>query len=196
MTTIDGELLPSHPYLMLRDMPTAPVPLIVGKTRDEGTVFVYPNYADKLSEDMYRLYLTSYLPAMALDDMMKVGDCRAALAAFAGDFALICPTVWLANQFASSSQNQRVYSYQFMNASENMQRTAPILGAYHSCDTAFTFGTVPDATPVDEQLTRNVHDYWFSFVRDGVPSGEQLWPSYTAEPHTEMLFGVPLSKRV
>jgi len=99
MTTIDGELLPSHPYLMLRDMPTAPVPLIVGKTRDEGTVFVYPNYADKLSEDMYRLYLTSYLPAMALDDMMKVypcaadGDCRAALAAFAGDFALICPTV-------------------------------------------------------------------------------------------------------
>lgn len=99
MTTIDGELLPSHPYLILRDMPTAPVPLIVGKTRDEGTVFVYPNYEDKLSEDMYRLYLTSYLPAMALDDMMKVypcaadGDCRAALAAFAGDFALICPTV-------------------------------------------------------------------------------------------------------
>lgn len=83
-----------------------------------------------------------------------------------------------------------------MNASENMQRTAPTLGAYHSCDTAFTFGTVPDATPVDEQLTRNVHDYWFSFVRDGVPSGEQLWLSYTAEPRTEMLFGVPLSKRV
>jgi carboxylesterase type B len=62
--------------------------------------------------------------------------------------------VWLQDRLVAAQHNAPVFVYQFVNASQAMQTARPELGAYHSCDTAFTFGTVPNASATDELLTK------------------------------------------
>lgn len=171
-----------------------PVPLIIGTTRDEFSLFtdlpLLPLATGKAE-------MTRMVERLAGRDTAEriarlyPGDRRGRIA-FGTDLVFRMPTIAFADNHAEAGNE--VFSYRLDWEAKGLFSR---LGATHSVDLPLLFkdfmrpfravyvGLLPD--PRRHVLSERMRDHWLSFVREGRPGGD--WAAYVPEERRTMIFG-------
>ncbi|MGC6330311.1 carboxylesterase/lipase family protein [Rhizorhabdus sp. FW153] len=189
---VDGSVLPDLPLSMIRDGRAAPVPLLIGTTRDEiaffgpnaardGTVVQgdLANMAIEAFAPAYDAY-TSNFPALSPVD-------RRYRALTAEEYWL--PTLRTAAAHASARRPTWLYRLDMPRGA------APNAGyAVHGSELPLVWDKVRDPQsaflgpegPAAEALARRMHAHWISFIRSGKPGAD--WPLHRPDAPQTMVF--------
>ncbi|MDG4663937.1 carboxylesterase family protein [Mycobacterium sp. 236(2023)] len=175
--------LPTDPVAAFAEARAARVPVLMGTTRDEWTLFValqkLRGAGDYTAGNYPRLLAQTYgADAAAVEGRYPLTgypDVALAYAATVTDGVLACPAQRWAGDL---SRDEDVYFYEFNDrdapAPEPL-RTLPFpVGASHSLELRYLFD-VGGAPPPDEAqfaLGDRMIDYWASFVKTGEPGGD------------------------
>ncbi|MDQ1489587.1 MAG: para-nitrobenzyl esterase [Actinomycetota bacterium] len=201
---LDGAALSAHPFDPVAAPSAAAVPLLIGTTRDEMTLFTVaiPGFS-LLTEDV--------LPAVAAT--MNGADSSALLEVYARTRPGSSPaerlTALMTDRFrvgsirlaerklaggAPPDPAGSVFMYRF-------DFTTPVLegrlGAPHALDIAFCFDNLSQTRlhggrPEAPELAERVSEAWLAFARAGDPNhpGLPAWPTYDTDRRATMLFDV------
>jgi para-nitrobenzyl esterase len=194
--------LPAAPQTLLGTGATARVPVLIGNTADEFTLFVAVSYLRRKSLPPYRSLLGDTFGAEAPLVAARYpldrydGSVALAYAAAVTDGVFACPI----NAYATGLARRNgvpVYSYEFADrtapAPEPM-RTLPFrVGASHALELRYLFdmGGAPPLNAAQRKLSDRMINYWSRFVRTGSPSsgdddmpgrngdapGQPAWPA-------------------
>ncbi|KIU18509.1 carboxylesterase [Mycolicibacterium llatzerense] len=190
-------LLPVDPMRAISTGGAARVPVMIGTTRDEFTLFVALQYlraGKRFHADGYPHLLQSTFGA----DAAAVAE-RYPLNRYGGSAAVAYSTAVTDGAFACVADrigdalvaDAPVYGYEFADPAPptpDPLRHLPFpVGASHSLDLRYIFnmGGAPPPAPEQVALSDQMIDYWSSFVRDGRPSadGAPEWPQLTGGDH-------------
>ncbi|HEV7536413.1 MAG TPA: carboxylesterase family protein, partial [Acidimicrobiia bacterium] len=196
---VDDIGLPAHPFDPVAAPTAASVPLLIGTTRDEMTLFTsaMPGFA-MLTEQV--------LPTLA--GAMNGGDASALLEVYARTRPGVSPaerlTALMTDRFRIGSIRLAerkvaggagpVFMYRF-------DFTTPVLegrlGAPHAIEIAFCFDNLGKTglhgnRPKAPALAERVSEAWLAFARTGDPNhrGLPAWPAYDTTRRSTMLFDV------
>jgi para-nitrobenzyl esterase len=185
---VDGWFLPKSVGEIYAAGEQAHVPLLAGWNADEvrGEVVSTLN---KMTAEGFAAQAATDFPGHA-DDFLKLyphsNDQEALNSAsdFAGDrFIAYSTWKWLDAQVATGQSP--VYRYLFALGNPGDRYHTPAVGAFHSDDIEYVFGTLdsrPEALwrPEDRKLSNEIQSYWTNFARTGDPNGPGLprWPKY------------------
>lgn len=178
--------LPVDPLTGAADGDAAAVPVLIGTTRDEFTLFAALRYlteGERYGAERYHPLLVEAFgdradAVAARYPVDRYGDVAPAYSAAVTDALFACVADRLA---ADLARHAPVYAYEFADraapAPEPLTTLPFEVGASHSLDVRYLFdvGGAPDLTPVQQELSRQMIDYWSAFVRTGDP-GHQ-WPA-------------------
>ncbi|MEV5978303.1 carboxylesterase family protein [Streptomyces sp. NPDC052114] len=181
---VGGAFLPSQPTEAYAKGTAARVPVLGGANRDEGQLHAFARFDGQgrpLSADQYPTALTdTYGPrlggrVLATYPLAGHASPTHAYGAAFGDMAFACPALRLNTALAARGP---VYAYEFAD------RTSPPFASLRALDTDYDFGATHVnevqylfrhfglTSPFDAQqrlLSRQMVQYWGSFIRDGVP---------------------------
>jgi para-nitrobenzyl esterase len=194
---VDGRVLPAHPFDRVASPCSASVPLLIGTTKDEMTLFTYPNEAlDALDDGAARaLFVGSH------------GEAGAALyAAYSATRPSGTPvqrlTQMMTDRFrvgsirlAERKEAQQAASVWMYRLDYETDVLGGALGAPHGLDVAYIFG-IPEATqlsgtrPGRHDLAARMSASFTAFARTGTPQTDLLpeWAPYDATTRTTMIF--------
>lgn len=206
LPVVDGGLIDRPPADAISDGSAATVPLLVGTTRDEATLFLVtdPTTAELDMEGVLRRIekITSRPAAEVLVDAYRTarearGEAtspRDILTAVTTDYVFRMPSLSLAA--AAYKHQVSTYAYLFTWESPFL---GGIFGSAHGLDMPFVFGTVEDdavamfsgSGPVATAISRAMQSAWVAFARSGDPSCDELgeWPAYDPLRWPTMVLG-------
>ena len=189
----DGRVLPSDPLAVLKKGIPHPVPMILGSTLNEGTLYLQgekdlslPRYDAFLqarfgprkdqARGIFPAREDSQVPG-AMDRVLTVGA-----------------NAWPARLMARSLERRGVRAYLYQFTRRPRTELALRLGAHHGVDLAYVFGNLdpPEAyDPLDREISRQVMGAWVRFAATGDPNGPGLpeWRPYTAASEEYLEFG-------
>lgn len=202
--TVDGRILPSHPFDPGAPLISADVPLITGTNLNESVNGVdHPDPRNMTAEEMNRRLSEAY-----------GADAEAIVAAYRQDYpkatpfdlyAAVSTARWRIPSFEQAARKAAlgaapayVYIYAW--------RT-PVLddrpGTFHAAEISFVFDNahICDHYSVGDpgalHLSSQMGAAWVSFARTGNPNHSALpyWPAYTADNRATMYFDVPCEVR-
>ncbi|OGN88874.1 MAG: hypothetical protein A2158_08425 [Chloroflexi bacterium RBG_13_46_14] len=198
---IDGKIIPDIPYELIKKGAGAGVQIIAGTNLEEWTLLcMMDTRLPDLNETGLLRRLDYYLPSEYAYGLVEAyraarsarGMCTSAPEIFKAiqtDRMFRMPCLKVVD--AQTRHNPSTYNYLFTWKSPALGGT---LGACHSLDIGFVFGTyVPEfhgSGPATERLSTNMQDAWLAFARTGDPSCESLgaWLPY-GQNRTTMVFG-------
>ncbi|KAM9977178.1 hypothetical protein ACTFIR_011036 [Dictyostelium discoideum] len=189
---VDCDIILGQPLTMIRDgILVNNVPLIIGETKDEGNLFVYLNFQEKITQHKYRnmislmfgsnsqMVLNKY-PAPTSNDDNNKGDCRPILSKLYGDYVFRCPNRYLINRLLTqnnkSSSSPVIYHYQFRHSLSDGHPFPYCSGiACHGSELPLIFNTYESAMNFelddDEiQFSQDINRYWVNFISNGDPN--------------------------
>jgi para-nitrobenzyl esterase len=202
--TVDGRILPSHPFDPGAPAISADVPLITGTDLNEAV-----SALDRLNAD-----------AMTVEELNRLikevfgGDAEAIIASYRQDYPKATPfglyAAIAASQFripafaqaARKAAQGAAPAYAYIYA----WRT-PVLdnrpGTFHACEISFVFDSAElcdhysAGDPGAFVLSNQMSTAWATFARTGNPnhSGMPHWPAYTADIRATMYFDTPCTVR-
>jgi para-nitrobenzyl esterase len=185
---VDGYFLPDSVPNIYAAGNQAHVPLLAGWNADEvraavllapkkPTVDSFTTQAQAEFGANAQKFLAVYPATTDAEALTSAGD-------FASDrFIAYSTWRWLEAQVATGKAP--VYRYRLDLGSPGDKYHLAILGAFHSDDIEYVFGTLdsrPEAVwrPEDRKLSDQIGAYWTNFARTGDPNGPNLpkWPTY------------------
>jgi para-nitrobenzyl esterase len=198
--TVDGHVIPAHPADLLDRGQVARVPLIIGDTTDEGTLFTLSHpvkTAAAWREYARRVYPVGGDDLLAQYPVGSDADVFKSLSRYLTDWMFASTTRGVARALAK--QNRRVWRYQFtrVNAGASPIPNLP-LGAFHSAELGYVFGELqwPGSRPnpydaTDRGLARAMSAAWVRFASTGDPNGVELpsWPQHGPSEDRRLAFG-------
>ncbi len=189
--SVDGYFLPDSVPNIYAAGHQAHVPLLAGWNADESrgqilldktptTVDTFAAMAHTQFGDRASDFLAVYPASTDAEATQSAGD-------FASDKSIAFSTWrWLESQVATGQS--LVHRYRLDLGSPGDKNHAAILGAFHSDDIEYVFGTLdsrPGATwrSEDRKLSDQMGSYWTNFARTGDPNGTGLpvWPTYNSK---------------
>src|SRR5258708_7859682 len=202
--TVDGRILPRHPFDPGAPEISADVPLLTGTDLHEGVSGLgRPDAIGMGLEELNRLVKEEF------------GDrSQAIIDAYRRDYpkanpfdlyAIIAAAPFRRPAFEQASRKAalgRAPAYSYIYS----WRT-PVLdnrpGSFHACEIAFTFDNAEicdhysGGTPEAFVLSKQISTAWMNFARTGNPNHDGLphWPTYTAEHRATMYFDTPCEVR-
>jgi para-nitrobenzyl esterase len=203
--TVDGHILPRHPFDPGAPELSADVPLITGTNLHE-----FVNGLDRPEASAMEMGEVNRLVSEAFGEHSK-----AIVEAFRRDYPKATPFDLYATIAASSQTRRPAFAQALRKAALGAAHAysyifswrTPVLddrpGPFHACEIAFAFD---NAELCDHYsggaaeafvLSKQVSTAWVSFARTGNPnhSGIPHWPAYTAEHHATMYFDTPCEMR-
>ena len=195
---VDGKILPQQPFDPAASPVSAGVPVMIGCTRTEMTLFSLNDPAAfQLDEDGLRKRITDLLPAqapemIALYRKLNPGASPSDLYfLIASDYRYGAPTMKIAERRAALRKGP-VYLYYF-------RWESPVQGGRlkspHTMEIPFAFDNVKIAErltgggPEAMALADKVSDAWIAFARTGNPNTPKLphWPAFTAKDRATLV---------
>jgi para-nitrobenzyl esterase len=188
---IDGRHIPDHPFSLISSGKHAAVPVIVGRNRDEGTMFppLGGGSATALQADIDGIYGSE--ASAARNAFAATSDAEARLQgqrAFA-DIVFNWNAAALAAVLAESGKSP-VYSYHFealgaVPADAAFEEgSGADLGTFHGSEIGFALCTQAargfSMGATQHRLTKRMSRWWLQFARSGTPNGNgpDTWPRY------------------
>ncbi len=194
---IDGRVLPATPAAIVDAVLHTRVPVLLGATADQGTVFVGDaNVQTAAQYEAYvRVAFKSNAPAvLARYPASAYPTPLAALAALLTDGSFTCPARTRARTLAK--HGPAAFQYEFTHVTQAGQQLR--LGAWHGSELEFVFGTLRDrqsagVPPAELALADAMMGYWAQFARSGTPSapGAPQWAPFTASSEPYLNLGTP-----
>eukprot|EP00823_Brevimastigomonas_motovehiculus_P004286 TRINITY_DN2799_c0_g1_i1.p1 TRINITY_DN2799_c0_g1~~TRINITY_DN2799_c0_g1_i1.p1 ORF type:complete len:548 (-),score=69.52 TRINITY_DN2799_c0_g1_i1:349-1992(-) len=196
----DGVLFSENPLTSFANNRFRSVPLMEGNTLNDGNSFAFAWSPNPTTDDQYAQMLKESYGARVTSDLLALypcadynaSDCRFAYSQLFGDRNLICPGKIIADFVAAQRSSQGlndVYGYVFAHVPSWVKAKTPWLGAYHATELEFVFSTLTisgkNHTIEEEQLAREMTDYWTAFIRNGDPNLQgqtppSTWPLYSS----------------
>ena len=192
---VDGVVLPVEPAAAMAAGEAPDIPVLLGTTSDEATIFV-SRLVRPMRPMAYRFMLRTVFGARA-DDVAAVfpiaapEDAPVQIGRIVTHSCFTAPTRRVARALAEHNRSD-VYLYQFTRVCELAERQG--LGAFHGAEVPYVFGTkrvILGFTDVDLALSETVRQAWVRFARTGDPNGVGLpdWPAYDTANAYHMGFG-------
>jgi para-nitrobenzyl esterase len=203
--TVDGRILPRHPFDPGAPEISADVPLLTGTNLHE-----FVNGLDRPDADAMGVEELNRLVSEAFGERS-----RAIIDAYRHDYPKATPFDLYATIAASSRVRRPAFEQAIRKAALGAAPAysyvyswrTPVLdgrpGSFHACEIAFTFdnaeicdhysGGASEAFVLSKQISTA----WTNFARTGNPNHNGLphWPSYTAEHRATMYFDAPCNVR-
>jgi para-nitrobenzyl esterase len=189
---VDRHLIPDGPNLLFAGGREHAVPLIVGNTKDEMSLFLLSSpmpvdgkaYLAKLKEEFGDLAepLARAYPAE------NAKQIRPAVIQLTTDLSFASESRLIARAHAAAGQ--KAFRYQFSRG--NKRGLLQSLGAHHGAELAFLFQRVGGRDDEGEKrIARDMGRYWIHFAATGNPNGADLpeWPAYRADAEEVLDFG-------
>lgn len=178
---IDGQVIPDDPNIILAAGRENDVPLIVGNTRDEMSMFLAATrtpadaatYTKELQDDFGHL-----AEAIATAYPGTNGrEIRAAVMQLLGDITFVSQARYAAR--AHSDAGNKTFRYEFARGSN--QGILKQMGAHHGSELAYLFQQPAKPDDNDRKIAGAMARYWINLAETGDPNGEGLppWPAYS-----------------
>ena len=190
-------ILPVAPNTVAARAPTARVPVLIGSTADEYTLFVALNYLRQHRIAPYPTLLREAFGGQAAAVAARYplsrydGSAGLAYAAAVTDGVFACPIDTMA---AGLARRAPVYAYEFNDrhapVPEPLRHTPFAAGAGHALELRYLFqmGGAPALDAEQHQLSDEMVAYWSRFVTTGAPDvpDQPEWPALDPD-HPEVL---------
>lgn len=186
---VDGDLLPDYPLDVLGHGGGAPVPLVVGTNRDEGTLFQLIRSIRATPERLDRLFELTVPDSR--EGVLAAYPKRRRLTRLVTDLIFWHPSTVLA---AGHSTVAPVWMYRFDFTTRMLRLSG--LGAMHGAELDHVFGRLHSATRRvalllggrrrARALTARMSEAWTGFARTGAMPAS--WPRFDAEHRRTMVF--------
>lgn len=185
---VDGTFMTAQPLARL-DSGAVDVPMMLGTTRDEATLFygslpiptrfeAQRRIAEFLGDD------TLAGQVMDLYPILRFPLAKQAFLTFVTDFGFACPNRLLLD---ASEDGAPAFTYEF-------HKTVPALltlGAFHALDIPYVFGTFSEMAliplPSDLRLRDEMQRAWTTFANTGAPATSAGWPTYGEDDALQIL---------
>jgi para-nitrobenzyl esterase len=193
---IDGYFLPQAAPAIFAAGKQNDVALLAGWNRDEGSFHAESGKNPReslvaLAKKEFPDTSDEFLGLYAGDG----GDETVArsIADFVGD-RFIAWSTWRWLEAQAATGKKPVYRYRFdLSLPSSTKKEG--LGAYHSAEIEYVFGTLDSKTEIpwrakDRELSELIEKYWVNFARSGNPNGPGLpkWPSYQAADGWQVMY--------
>jgi para-nitrobenzyl esterase len=190
---VDGYFLPESVPDIYAAGQQAHVPLLAGWNADEGRAGVLfanpPVTAASFTEQAQKGFGARAKDFLAVYPATTDEEARTSAGDFAGD-QFIAFSTWRWIEAHLQTGNAPTYRYFFTLGSPGDKNHPAAIGAFHSDDIEYVFGTLdsrPGAVwrPEDRKLSDQIGQYWTNFARTGDPNAPGLpsWP--TCAPSTQ-----------
>jgi para-nitrobenzyl esterase len=191
---VDGFFLPDTLPHIFADGKQAHIPLLAGWVANEARPRTPPT-ADSFTVQAHIDFGPDALKFLALYPASTDAEAIRSADDYASDHSMAFPTwSWLEAQ--TRTGNAPVYRYFFDLPSPGDRNHTVDLGAFHSDDIEYVFGTLDSRPgmairPQDHALSDLMQQYWTNFARTGNPDPANStlphWPAYTAADNYEVM---------
>jgi para-nitrobenzyl esterase len=181
---IDGYFLTDSLDHIYADGKQAHVPVLGGWNANESRPATVPT-ADSFTVQAHTEFEADALKFLAVYPASTDAEAVRSAGDYAGDrFIAFSTWAWLEAQ--TKTGNAPVYRYFFDLPSPGDRNHTITMGAFHSDDIEYVFGTLDSRAgmairPEDRALSDVMQQYWTNFAKTGDPNGAGLpkWPTYS-----------------
>jgi len=180
---LDGQAIPDEPDLIFAAGQEEAVPLIIGNTKDEMSMFLMLTKMPVDEAAYLKLLKTSFggladVIAQAYP-VKNARQIRPTVIQLASDLAFILEARSMARKH--SAAGQKTFRYEFARGTK--RGFLQFLGAHHGAELAYVFQhpiKVDDST--EKRISQTMGRYWVNFATTGDPNGKDVpnWPTYRA----------------
>lgn len=196
--TVDGQVIPDEPGRIFAEGRENPVPMIIGSTRDEMSLFLVaarfpPDEASyrKMLHIGFAGFADKICDAYPGDNPVQI---RASAIQLSTDLAFTSTARFFARAHAHAGQK----TWRYLFSRSTRKGFLQLLGAHHGADVAFVFQRPFGTDPQEQSMSRSMGQYWLNLAAAGDPKARPLpdWPAYNAkeEPIIEFANGIHVLK--